>query len=171
MSENSDSIAAALAGIPDPAGKGNLDETGRIAMSRLKDGVATIVLDATGLSADQRADLERQVRAAMIAVPGVSDTRIAMTAEKQERTIIAIGSGKGGVGKSTVAVNLALALAAQGARAGLLDAETNLCYAVRYLAGAYVTAGGNEDRAVQFYARGYYYDAKRLGLLDASGLR
>lgn len=54
---------------------------------------------------------------------------------------------------------------------GLLDAETNLRYAVRYLAGAYMTAGGNDDRAVQFYARGYYYDAKRLGLLEKSGLR
>ena len=59
----------------------------------------------------------------------------------------------------------------RGEAAGLLDAETNLRYAVRYLAGAYVTAGGNEDRAVQFYARGYYYDAKRLGLLEKSGLR
>ena len=59
----------------------------------------------------------------------------------------------------------------RGSPAGLLDAETNLRYAVRYLAGAYVTAGGNHDRAVQFYARGYYYDAKRLGLLDKSGLR
>lgn len=58
-----------------------------------------------------------------------------------------------------------------GSASGLLDAETNLRYAVRYLAGAYVTAGGNHDRAVQFYARGYYYDAKRLGLLDKSGLR
>ncbi|SMQ85559.1 Transglycosylase SLT domain-containing protein [Devosia lucknowensis] len=59
----------------------------------------------------------------------------------------------------------------RGEAAGLLDAETNLRYAVRYLAGAYVTAGGNDDRAVQFYARGYYYDAKRLGLLDKAGLR
>jgi soluble lytic murein transglycosylase-like protein len=59
----------------------------------------------------------------------------------------------------------------RGEASGLLDAETNLRYAVRYLAGAYVTAGGNDDRAVQFYARGYYYDAKRLGLLEKSGLR
>lgn len=58
-----------------------------------------------------------------------------------------------------------------GEAAGLLDAETNLRYAVRYLAGAYVTAGGNHDRSVQFYARGYYYDAKRLGVLQKSGLR
>ncbi len=58
-----------------------------------------------------------------------------------------------------------------GEASGLLDAETNLRYAVRYLAGAYMTAGGNYDRAVQHYARGYYYDAKRLGLLEKSGLR
>ena len=59
----------------------------------------------------------------------------------------------------------------RGSPSGLLDAETNLRYAVRYLAGAYVTAGGNHDQAVRFYARGYYYDAKRAGLLEASGLR
>lgn len=58
-----------------------------------------------------------------------------------------------------------------GEASGLLDAETNLRYAVRYLAGAYVTAGGNHDRAVQLYASGYYYDAKRLGLLEKAGLR
>lgn len=59
----------------------------------------------------------------------------------------------------------------RGSPSGLLDAETNLRYAVRYLAGAYVTAKGNPDQAVRFYARGYYYDAKRAGLLEASGLR
>jgi soluble lytic murein transglycosylase-like protein len=59
----------------------------------------------------------------------------------------------------------------RGAPGGLLDAETNLRYAVRYLAGAYVTAGGNADQAMRFYARGYYYDAKRAGLLDKAGLR
>lgn len=58
-----------------------------------------------------------------------------------------------------------------GEAAGLLDAETNLRFAVRYLAGAYVTAQGNHDRAVEFYAQGYYYDAKRLGVLEKSGLR
>lgn len=58
-----------------------------------------------------------------------------------------------------------------GAPAGLLDAETNLRYAVRYLAGAYVTAGGNQEQAMRFYARGFYYDAKRAGVLDQAGLR
>ena len=48
--------------------------------------------------------------------------------------------------------------------AGLLDPETNLTYAVRYLAGAYRVAGGNSDRAVANYARGYRNTATREGM-------
>lgn len=58
----------------------------------------------------------------------------------------------------------------KGNAKGLLDAETNLKYAVRYLSGAYKVAGGDESQAVRFYARGYYYDAKRKGLLQETGL-
>src|SRR5690606_14395791 len=115
--------AEAIAEIPDPAGKGGLAESGRVAMTRLKEGKATIVLDATGLSAEQRALLERQVRAATIGLAGVDETRVAMTAERRERAVIAIGSGKGGVGKSTVAANLAVALARLGKKVGLIDGD------------------------------------------------
>ena len=59
----------------------------------------------------------------------------------------------------------------RGPAEGLLDAETNLEYGVKYLRGAYMVADGNHDRAVQWYARGYYYEAKRLGLLEETGLR
>lgn len=59
----------------------------------------------------------------------------------------------------------------RGDAAGLLDAETNLKYAVKYLAGAYVVGGRNQDQAVRNYSRGYYYDAKRQGLLEEVGLR
>lgn len=58
----------------------------------------------------------------------------------------------------------------QGSPQGLLNANTNLRYAVKYLAGAYKVAGGNETQAVRFYAKGYYYDAKRKGLLEETGL-
>lgn len=48
---------------------------------------------------------------------------------------------------------------------GLLDAETNLKYAVKYLRGAWLVADNSNDNAIRLYARGYYYDAKRRGML------
>jgi len=54
---------------------------------------------------------------------------------------------------------------------GLLDADINLRFGVKYLAGAYKVAHGNPDRAVAFYASGYFYDARRMGLLQEIGLK
>ena len=59
----------------------------------------------------------------------------------------------------------------QGTDAGLLHAKTNLQYAGRYLRGAWLVSGGDEAEAVGWYARGYYYEAKRQGLLVETGLR
>ncbi len=59
----------------------------------------------------------------------------------------------------------------RGRPEGLLDAATNLEYGVKYLRGAWLVADGNHDRAVSWYARGYYYEAKRMGLLEETGLR
>jgi soluble lytic murein transglycosylase-like protein len=59
----------------------------------------------------------------------------------------------------------------RGAPEGLLDAETNLEFAGKYLRGAWLVSGGNEDKAVMWYAKGYYYEAKRLGLLVETGLK
>lgn len=53
----------------------------------------------------------------------------------------------------------------------LLDAETNLRYAGRYLRGAWLVSDGDEATAVSWYARGYYYEAKRRGMLVETGLR
>jgi len=57
-----------------------------------------------------------------------------------------------------------------GPDAGLLDAETNLKYAVKYLRGAWLLADGNFDTAVKWYSQGYYYEAKRRGMLRETGL-
>ncbi|WP_299847347.1 lytic transglycosylase domain-containing protein [uncultured Paracoccus sp.] len=59
----------------------------------------------------------------------------------------------------------------QGSAEGLLNGDTNLQYAVKYLRGAYLVAQGDQDAAVGWYARGYYYEAKRMGLLEETGLR
>jgi soluble lytic murein transglycosylase-like protein len=75
----------------------------------------------------------------------------------------AIGKG-GAMGLMQIKHATARGMGYSGSAAGLLDAETNIKYAVRYLAGAYRVARGNHDRAVALYARGYYYDAKRAGM-------
>lgn len=54
---------------------------------------------------------------------------------------------------------------------GLLNPDTNLHYGGKYLRGAWIVAGGDEDRAMMWYAKGYYYEAKRLGLLKETGLK
>jgi ATP-binding protein involved in chromosome partitioning len=95
----------------------------RIRSRKLAGGVATIIADATGLSKKEGDALERELRSAALAIPGVTEARVAMTAAQTARTLIAIGSGKGGVGKSTVAANLAVALARSGHKIGLIDAD------------------------------------------------
>lgn len=59
----------------------------------------------------------------------------------------------------------------EGTPNGLLDAETNLKYGVKYLRGAWLLANGSHDTAVKWYAKGYYYEAKRRGMLVETGLR
>lgn len=59
----------------------------------------------------------------------------------------------------------------RGSPDGLLDAETNLIYAGKYLRGAWLVSDGDEATAVSWYARGYYYEAKRRGMLVETGLR
>jgi soluble lytic murein transglycosylase-like protein len=70
----------------------------------------------------------------------------------------------GNYGLMQIKLPTARSMGYTGTAAGLLDADTNMTYAVKYLAGAYRVAGGNANRAVHYYAAGYYYAAKAKGL-------
>src|ERR1044072_6741337 len=71
---------------------------------------------------------------------------------------------KGNYGMMQIRLGTARAMGYTGTASGLLDPEVNMTYAVKYLAGAYKTAGGREGGAVANYARAYYRQATRQGL-------
>ena len=138
----------------------------RIRSRKLAGGVATIIVDATGLSPEQAKAIEENLRASALKVAGVAEVRIAMTASQPHRTLIAIGSGKGGVGKSTVSANLAIAMARAGKKVGLIDADV---YGPSQptLLGKHDKPEGKDDRLIPVEAHGIRFLS--LGQLVSPG--
>ena len=78
---------------------------------------------------------------------------------------------RGHWGLMQIRYDTARSMGYRGKPKGLLDVDANLKYGVKYLAGAYLVAGGNANTAARYYRSGYYYIAKRKGLLEETGLR
>jgi len=138
----------------------------RIRSRKLAGGVATVIVDASGLSAGEAKTVEDEVRSAALQVAGVNEARIAMTASQPHRTLIAIGSGKGGVGKSTISANIAIALANAGKKVGLIDADV---YGPSQptLLGKHDKPEGKDDRLIPVEAHGIRFLS--LGQLVSPG--
>jgi soluble lytic murein transglycosylase-like protein len=94
-------------------------------------------------------------------VPEALVRRVIMRESRYDPHVI--GSG-GAMGLMQIKHATARAMGYTGTASGLLDPDTNLTWAVRYLAGAYRAADGNADRAVSYYAHGYYAEAKRRNM-------
>ena len=140
-----EAVLDALKAVADPAG-GDIVSSGVVRALAVADGAVRFVMEVDPKRADAYAPLRDEAEARLREMPGVRTVSIVMTGHSEKApppdlkparkaepkgpagvpgvaSLIAVASGKGGVGKSTVSANLACALAQRGRRVGLLDAD------------------------------------------------
>lgn len=137
MSVSPDAVLAALKAVIDPDLHKDIVSLGFVKNLRVAGKNVSFDVELTTPACPVKDLLKKQCEEAVLALPGVAKVDVKMTAMVRGQTaasgqgnpvpgvrnVIAVGAGKGGVGKSTIAVNLALALLKEGARVGLMDAD------------------------------------------------